>query len=59
MHRLLAEGADAIERVTGGPVAVARALVRDPARHPAAPAGLLTTDFAGCATTPRSRSWPR
>jgi homoserine dehydrogenase len=44
--RLLGEGAEAIERVTGGPVVVAAALVRDPARHPSAPAGLLTTDFA-------------
>jgi homoserine dehydrogenase len=46
VHRLLAGGAEAIERVTGGPVEVAAALVRDPARHPDAPAGLLTTDFA-------------
>ena len=46
VHRLLAGGAESIERVTGGPVEVAAALVRDPARHPGAPAGLLTTDFA-------------
>ena len=36
----------AIERVTGHPVSVAAALVRDPARHPDAPPGLLTTEFA-------------
>ncbi|HEY3766166.1 MAG TPA: homoserine dehydrogenase [Gaiellales bacterium] len=46
VHRLLGEGAEAIERVTGGAVVVAAALVRDPARRPAAPAGILTTDFA-------------
>ena len=46
VHRLLDGGAAAIERVTGGPVEVAAALVRDPARHADAPAGLLTTDFA-------------
>ena len=46
VHRLLDGGAAAIERVTGGPVEVAAALVRDPGRHPEAPAGLLTTDFA-------------
>jgi homoserine dehydrogenase len=45
VHRLLGEGAEAIERVTGGPVTVSAALVRDPARRPSAPAGLLTTDF--------------
>jgi homoserine dehydrogenase len=46
VHRLLGEGAEAIERVTGGPVTVSAALVRDPAHRPAAPPGLLTTDFA-------------
>src|SRR4051812_21993513 len=46
VHRLLTDGAEAIERVTGHPVEVAAALVRDPARHPDAPEGLLTTDFA-------------
>src|SRR4029077_17573476 len=46
VHRLLREGAEAIEGVTGQPVEVAAALVRDPARHPDAPDGLLTTDFA-------------
>ncbi len=46
VHRLLGEGAEAIERVTGGAVVVAAALVRDPARRPDAPAGILTTDFA-------------
>ncbi len=33
----------------GSPVSVAAALVRDPSRHPDAPAGLLTTDFARAA----------
>jgi homoserine dehydrogenase len=46
VHRLLDGGAPAIERVTGGSVEVAAALVRDPGRHPAAAAGILTTDFA-------------
>ena len=46
VHRLLREGAESIERVTGQPVEVAAALVRDPARHPDAPDGVLTTDFA-------------
>jgi homoserine dehydrogenase len=46
VHRLLGEGAEAIQRVTGGPVTVSAALVRDPANRPSAPAGLLTTDFA-------------
>ena len=46
VHRLLTESSEAIGRVTGHPVEVAAALVRDPARHPGAPAGLLTTDFA-------------
>ena len=46
VHRLLTDGAEAIERVTGQPVEVAAALVRDPGRHPGAPEGLLTTDFA-------------
>src|SRR6478609_11183734 len=46
VHRLLREGAESIERVTGQPVEVAAALVRDPARHADAPDGVLTTDFA-------------
>jgi homoserine dehydrogenase len=46
VSRLLAERAGEIERVTGHPVRVAAALVREPGRHPDAPAGLLTTDFA-------------
>jgi homoserine dehydrogenase len=46
VHRLLGEGAAAIERVSGQPVTVAAALVRDPGRHAEAPPGLLTTDFA-------------
>ncbi len=46
VHRLLRESAESIERVTGQPVEVAAALVRDPARHPDAPDGVLTTDFA-------------
>jgi len=45
VHRLLTDGAEAIERVTGHPVEVAAALVRDPSRHPEAPEGLLTTGF--------------
>ena len=46
VSRLLAERAGEIERVTGGPVRVAAALVREPGRHPDAPGELLTTDFA-------------
>ena len=46
VHRLLTESSEAIERVTGQPVTVAVALVRDPLRRPDAPAGLLQTDFA-------------
>ncbi len=46
VHRLLAQSSDEIRRVTGGPVSVGAALVRDPSRHPGAPDGLLTTDFA-------------
>jgi len=46
VHRLLGEGAEAIERVTGGPVVVAGALVRNPSRRRSAPDGVLTTDFA-------------
>ena len=47
VSRLLAEGADDIERATGHRIRVVRALVRDPARdrtYPP-PEGLLTTDF--------------
>src|SRR5262245_19805278 len=46
VHQLLSDRADAIERVTGGPVGVRAALVRDPSRHPEAPDGVLTTEFA-------------
>src|SRR5690348_14284453 len=46
VDRLLAASADDIERATGHRLRVVKALVRDPARHPGAPAGLLTTDFA-------------
>jgi homoserine dehydrogenase len=46
VHRLLTESADSIRRVTGHPVEVAAALVRDPSRHSDAPDGLLTSDFA-------------
>jgi homoserine dehydrogenase len=46
VQRLLVESSAAIERVTGQPVSTAAALVRDPGRHPDAPAGLLTTEFA-------------
>ncbi len=46
VHRLLTESSEEITRVTGQPVGVAAALVRDPSRHPDAPRGLLGTDFA-------------
>ncbi|MGN6377827.1 MAG: homoserine dehydrogenase [Gaiellales bacterium] len=46
VHRLLGESSAAIERVTGQPVRIAAALVRDPSKHPEAPDGLLATDFA-------------
>jgi homoserine dehydrogenase len=46
VDRLLRESSASIERVTGSPVEGAAALVRHPERHPEAPAGLLTTDFA-------------
>ncbi len=46
VDRLLRESSSSIERVTGSPVEVAAALVRDPGRHADAPEGLLTTDFA-------------
>jgi homoserine dehydrogenase len=46
VHRLLAESEESIERVTGRPVHVGRALVRDPSRHTDAPDGVLTTSFA-------------
>ena len=49
---LLAASADDIERATGHRLRLVRALVRDPARHPDAPAGLLTTDVAEIATDP-------
>ena len=39
VQRLLTEGGEAIERVTGQRVEVAAALVRDPGRHPEAPQG--------------------
>ena len=48
VDRMLRERAEEIARVAGGPVEVRRALVRDTARARAnaAPAGLLTSDFA-------------
>jgi homoserine dehydrogenase len=46
VDRLLTESETSIERVTGRRVRVGRALVRDPGRHAAVRAGLLTTDFA-------------
>ncbi|HET7449334.1 MAG TPA: homoserine dehydrogenase [Gaiellaceae bacterium] len=52
VDRLLAASADDIERATGHRLRVVRALVRDPGRHPAAPAGLLTTDFDEIADDP-------
>src|SRR3954454_9634934 len=45
VHRLLRDAAKSIERVTGQPVAVASALVRDPARHEGTREGVLTTAF--------------
>jgi homoserine dehydrogenase len=54
VHRLLEESADEIERATGHRLRVVRALVRDPARERehAAPAGLLTDDFAAVRDDP-------
>ncbi len=52
VHRLLSESEQEIERVTGSAVRVGAALVRDPSRHPGAPAGLLTTDFAALRDDP-------
>src|SRR3954447_5915270 len=48
VSRLLAEGADDIERATGHRLRVVRALVRDPARERGFPVdpGVLTTDIA-------------
>jgi homoserine dehydrogenase len=47
VHRLLSESRDEIERATGHRIRVVRALVRDPGRTRAFPAGdgVLTTDF--------------
>jgi homoserine dehydrogenase len=52
VDRLLAASSDDIERATGHRLHVVRALVRDPARYPDAPAGLLTTDFDEIAGDP-------
>ena len=52
VDRLLAASADDIERATGHRLRVVKALVRDPARHPGAPAGLLTTDVGEIAGDP-------
>ncbi len=52
VDRLLAASADDIERATGHRLRVVKALVRDPARHPDAPAGLLTTEFDDIAGDP-------
>ena len=52
VDRLLAASADDIERATGHRLRVVKALVRDPARHPDAPAGLLTTAFDDIAGDP-------
>jgi homoserine dehydrogenase len=46
VQRLLASSAPSIERVTGHPVELAAALVRDATRSREAPAGVLTGDFA-------------
>jgi homoserine dehydrogenase len=52
VDRLLAASADDIERATGHRLRVVKALVRDPARYPDAPAGLLTTDVSEIANDP-------
>jgi homoserine dehydrogenase len=52
VDRLLAASAADIERATGHRLRLVKALVRDPARHPDAPAGLLTTEFADIAGDP-------
>ncbi|HVS85398.1 MAG TPA: homoserine dehydrogenase [Gaiellaceae bacterium] len=54
VHRLLAESGDEIERATGHRLRVVRALVRDPAKERAFPAGegVLTTDFAAIRDDP-------
>ena len=61
VNRLLAESADEIERATGHRLRVVRALVRDTGKERPFPAGegVLTTDFARCATTPACTSSPR
>jgi homoserine dehydrogenase len=53
--RLLAEGADDIERATGHRLRIVRALVRDPARErePLHGDGVLTTDFASIRDDPQ------
>ena len=53
--RLLAEGADDIERATGHRLRVVRALVRDPGRErePLPGEGVLTTDFASIRDDPK------
>ena len=52
VDQLLVASADDIERATGHRLRLTRALVRDPSRHPAAPAGLLTTEFEEIAGDP-------
>ena len=54
VNRLLLESGDDIERATGHRLRVVRALVRDPARERAFPAGdgVLTTDFASIRDDP-------
>ena len=52
VDRLLAASADDIERATGHRLRLRKALVRNPSRHPDAPAGLLTTDFDAIAGDP-------
>jgi homoserine dehydrogenase len=54
VHRLLIENGDEIERATGHRIRVVRALVRDPSRERAFPAGeeLLTTDFEAIRSDP-------
>jgi homoserine dehydrogenase len=52
VDRLLAASAADIERATGHRLRLVKALVRDPSRHPDAPDGLLTTEFADVAGDP-------
>src|SRR3954466_6181983 len=52
VDELLSASADDIERAPGHRLRLTRALVRDPSRHPAATASLLTTEFEEIAGDP-------